>query len=459
MAWPADACSLVDAFRAGELSPLEALDACLEAIEASQVNAFSYLDPDGARERARAADTSLPFGGVPIGVKELDAIEGWPYTDASLVFADRKATYTATWAERLFAAGANPIGLTTASEVGFVNWTSTKLNGTTRNPWNLERTPGGSSGGSAAAVAGGLVPIASGGDGGGSIRIPAGYSNLVGLKSTFGRIPRGPRAEIGFLNVCLGPLARSVRDVARWFDVCNGYDPRDPFSLPRVDGWEAGLGSQETSGLRATVAVDLGATTVHSEVRAAVEDLAAALIAECGLQRVDVPVKLPENGMAWGASGLPALYLTLRDHWPDCREELTTEVQFGAHFMDQFNVQLAAMIEEFRISMNEAFADLFEQTDLVFCATNPYGAFQAEGPPPTDVEGVNVSPFETGALTIPGNISGHPAVSIPAGLTSDGLPIGLQVYGPRHGEQLLLDIALAAERIRPWPLVAPSAPG
>jgi Asp-tRNA(Asn)/Glu-tRNA(Gln) amidotransferase A subunit family amidase len=211
-------------------------------------------------------------------------------------------------------------------------------------------------------------------------------------------------------------------------------------------------------GLRAVIAPDLGATTIHSEVRNAVTDLSEALIAECGLQQVDARVKLPENGMAWGASGLPSLYITLKDHWPDCRDDLTEPVQFGAHFFDTYRIQVAAMIEEFRIDINEAFADLFEQTDLVFCATNPYGAFGADGPPPQDVEGVPVGPFETGALTIPGNISGHPAVSIPAGLTSDGLPIGLQVYGPRHAEQLLLDLALTAERIRPWPLVASGAP-
>lgn len=457
--WLGDACALVDAFRSGEWTPTEALEATLEAIEVSELNAFSHLDAERAMAAAERADPSLPFGGVPIGVKELERVEGWPQTDASLVFRDRVATKTGTHVERLLAAGAVPVGLTTASEVGFVNWTSTKLNGTTHNPWKHGRTPGGSSGGSAAAVSGGLVPIATGGDGGGSIRIPSGYSGLLGLKSTFGRIPRGPEAEIGFLNVCLGPLSRSVRDTARWFDVCNGYDPRDPLSLPRVEGWEDGLGSQDLSGLRAVIAPDLGATTVHSEVRAAVVELAEALVRELGLKVVDVPVELPENGLAWGAAGLPALYSTLKGRWPACRDDLTEPVQFGASFFDQYSVEAAAMVEEFRIEMNEAFADLFADVDLVFSATNPYGAFDADGPPPQEVEGVPVGPFETGALTIPANIAGHPAISIPAGTTTEGLPVGLQVFGPRHtGEELLLDVALAAERLRPWPLVAPGAP-
>src|SRR5581483_5526477 len=147
-----------------------------------------------------------------------------------------------------------------------------------RNPWNLERTPGGSSGGSAAAVAGGVVPIASGGDGGGSIRIPSGYSGLFGLKATYGRIPRGPFAEIEPLTVTYGALARSVRDSARWVDVCNGYDPRDPHSLPRVEGWEAGLGTHDLSGLRVAVDPTLGGTVIHPEVEATVLDFADALI-------------------------------------------------------------------------------------------------------------------------------------------------------------------------------------
>ena len=199
--WLGDACSLVDAFRAGELSPVEALDASLAAIEGSGLNAFSHLDADGARAAARQADVTLPFGGVPIGVKELHRVKGWPYTHGSLVFKGRTSDIDGTEVERLRAAGAVLVGLTTSSEFGYVAYTSTKLNGTTRNPWNTERTPGGSSGGSAAAVAGGLVPLCEAMDGGGSIRIPAGYSGLFegDLRPLPARAPnaaRRPRRRI-----------------------------------------------------------------------------------------------------------------------------------------------------------------------------------------------------------------------------------------------------------------------
>jgi len=173
--WTGDACSLVDAFRRGTITPVEALDASLAAMAASELNAFSHVDTEAARATAASADVTLPFGGVPVGIKELEPVAGWPFTEASLVFADRVAARDATQVTRLRAAGAVLAGQTTASEFGGINCTSTRLHGTTRNPWDPERTPGGSSGGSAAAVAGGLVPLASGTDGGGSIRIPAGF--------------------------------------------------------------------------------------------------------------------------------------------------------------------------------------------------------------------------------------------------------------------------------------------
>jgi Asp-tRNA(Asn)/Glu-tRNA(Gln) amidotransferase A subunit family amidase len=152
--WLEDACSLVDAFRAKILSPGEALEASLSAIGASELNAFSHVDAEAARSAAASADVTLPFGGVPIGVKELEPVAGWPYTEASLVFADRTSAFDSTQVTRLRAAGAVLAGQTTASEFGGINCTSTKLHGITRNPWDTERTPGGSSGGPVGTAAG-----------------------------------------------------------------------------------------------------------------------------------------------------------------------------------------------------------------------------------------------------------------------------------------------------------------
>jgi Asp-tRNA(Asn)/Glu-tRNA(Gln) amidotransferase A subunit family amidase len=453
--WLADACSLVEAFRSGERSPNDEIEAVLAAIEESPLNAFCFLDPEGARASAAAAEVSHPFGGVPLGIKELERVEGWPYTHASLAFVGEASGLTSTMVRRLEQAGATKVGLTTASEFGGLNVSVTKAHGVTHNPWQHGRTAGGSSGGSAAAVAGGLVPIATGGDGGGSIRIPAGFCGLVGMKGTAGRIPRGPRADIAPLTVVIGCLARSVRDVARWYDVCSGFDPRDPYSLPRVEGWERDLGTHDLRRKRAVIAPDLGSAIVRPEVQTSVREMAEALAGDAGLVLVDVPVKLPGLGLEWAMANLAQLRRDLGDRWPGCKEELTPQIAFGLELATQvYDLEMAGRVESQRTEANEQLADVFDQVDFVFCATNPDVAFPAEVGMNTRVGGQKVGPENNGALTIPANIVGNPAISIPAAPV-DGLPVGLQIMGRHHEDALLLDLALLAERTCPWPLVAP----
>lgn len=466
--WQGDACSLVDAFRAGERSPLEELDATWRAIESSSLNAFSHLDRERAEAAARSADPTLPFGGVPLGVKELEQVRGWPDTDACAVFADRVAEHTSLQVERLERAGAVPVGLTTASEFGGVNVTRTVLNGATHNPWRHDRTPGGSSGGSAAAVAGGLLTLATAGDGGGSIRIPAGFTGLLGLKATYGRIPRGPQHHLGNMTVTVGCVSRSVRDTARWFDVCNGHDPRDPLSLPRVEGWEAGLGSHvpELRGLRVAVVSDWGGATVSPAMWERLESVADRLIAACGMRRVDgIDTTLPSMGAAWSISGMLSIRADLADHWPDCADVLTPEMRGGLQATEGlYGPDARARIEARRTALNERMAailDPAEGVDLVIAATNPDVAFDAEGPLPGVFGGVAAGAGNNGRLTFPCNLHGNPAISIPAGTLATELgelPIALQVVGRHFSEELLLDIALVMEREMPWPLVAPGSP-
>jgi aspartyl-tRNA(Asn)/glutamyl-tRNA(Gln) amidotransferase subunit A len=278
------------------------------------------------------------------------------------------------------------------------------------------------------------------------------------MKGTFGRIPRGPRAGFGQLTGLKGVVSRSVRDAARWFDVASGYDARDPFSLPRIDGWEETLGRRDLRGLRATVAPDLGAAIVHPEIEQLVRDAAAELIEAAALARTDVHVELLENGPAWAMAGLPSLVSDLKGRWPECADDLTPEIRFGIEFAEKYRAWHAASVDRFRIELNERMADVFEQTDLILCAVAPVEPFAAEGPMPRLVGDMKVSPYNGGALTIPGSVSGYPAVSLPAGLTKAGLPVGLQVYARRHEDALLLDLALAWERAHPWPLTAPGAP-
>jgi aspartyl-tRNA(Asn)/glutamyl-tRNA(Gln) amidotransferase subunit A len=496
--WQNDACSLVDAFRAGERSPVEELEATLAAIEASDLNAFSHLDPERAREMAAKADLSLPFGGVPTGVKELEPVKGWPETSASLVFKDRIATHTSNHIQRLMdEGGAVPVGLTTASEFGGLNVSVTRLNGVTHNPWKHGRTVGGSSSGSSAAVSGGLVSLATGGDGGGSIRIPAGYTGLLGMKGTFGRITRGPGAYMRPNTVVNGNLSRSVRDAARFYDVLAGFDLYDGSSLPDAGGWERGLGTQELKGRTIAIVPNLGGGTLEPGVEARIRAEAEALAADTGMRIVEVDVNPPNLAAQWMMGNMSTLVAELEGHWPRCARDLTDEIAIGIYLAQSlYNLQTAAVAEKLRVQANEAMAEAFDQVDFIVAATNPGPAFPAEATTsnsdsdlidwaksndiaklvfrgalfgtrlastfvPTlpsallDKASAMFPDMVTmGALTIISNVYGNPAVSIPAGLV-DGLPVGMQVLGRHHQDALLFDVALAVERERPWPLVAP----
>jgi aspartyl-tRNA(Asn)/glutamyl-tRNA(Gln) amidotransferase subunit A len=497
--WTGDACSLVDAFRKGDRSPTEELDATFAAIDASRLNAFCHLDREWAYRAAREADVSKPFGGVPTGIKELDPVRGWPFSEGSLVFDGRIADRTSHAMERLFdRGGVVPVGSTTASEFGGLNISVTKVHGVTHNPWRYGRTVGGSSAGSAAAVSGGLVSLATGGDGGGSIRIPAGYTGLLGMKGTFGRIPRSPHAYMRPNTVVVGNVARSVRDAARYFDVCAGPHPADPTSLPVGGPWELGLGVHDLRGRKVAIVPALGGAALDDGMAEHLRDAAEDLIAATGMVQVDLKLDLPNLALQWMMGNLATLLAELGDRWPDCADDLTTEVTFGLRLSQTFyNLNTAAAAEALRIQANEAMAGAFDEVDFVVAATNPGPAFGADAVTSATQSGIadwalttqlgasvlrgllfgarvtaGVFPkmppallaaaskrfpdlVNMGALTIPANLYGNPAVSIPAG-TMDGLPVGMQVLARHHEDALLLDVALAAERHHPWPLVAPS---
>ncbi len=493
--WSGDACSLVDAFRAGERSPVEELDASLTAIEASDLNAFAFLDVERARVAAEHADVSKPFGGVPAGIKELEPVRGWPQTEASVVFRDRVAPHTAVQIQRLVEhGGAVPVGQTTASEFGGLNVSVSRLHGVTHNPWRHGRTAGGSSGGSAAAVAGGLVTLATGGDGGGSIRIPAGYTGLLGMKGTFGRIPRSPNAYTRPNTVVLGNVARSVRDAARYYDVCSGYDAADPSTLPKHPGYEAGLGTHDLRGKRVAIVPALGGVPLDPGVEEHLRMQAAAMIAATGMTEVDLPIDLPNVTAYWMMGNMATLLADLADRWPGCAPDMTPDVALGLYMAQSlYNLRTAAVAESLRIRLNETMATAFDQVDFVVAATNPGPAFPAEAEQSSREESFIdwakastpalyafrsflfgtrlasvVAPklpslllaqaarhfpelVNMGALTIVSNIYGNPAVSIPAG-TVDGLPIGMQVLARHHEDDLLFDVALEVERTGPWPM-------
>ncbi len=267
--------NLAEAVRKGERKATEVLDQHAAAITAAdeKLNAFVHLDLDRAREaaeqidarRARGEDPGL-LAGVPFGVKDLEDCAGMPTSYGSLLFKGRPpVAHDSVHVRRLRAAGAVPVGKTATPEFGTVCFTSTRAWGTTANPWNLDRTPGGSSGGSAAAVAAGLVPFCTASDGGGSTRIPASFTGLVGFKASYGRIPHPLAAPSQ--TTCLGALTTTVADAARHLDVAAGPDDRDRTSLPPPGVvYERAIEELDVAGLRAAWSPDLGFAVVEPEV-------------------------------------------------------------------------------------------------------------------------------------------------------------------------------------------------
>src|SRR5689334_23308689 len=309
--WERDAWELADGVRSGQLRAAELLDHFLARVDKynDELNAFCFLDVERARARAAEIDAAVARGedpgvwaGVPMGVKELVAVEGWPDTHASVLYEDRIADHTATEAARLRDAGAVLVGLTTSPEFGSTNWTRTYLHGITRNPWDPERTPGGSSGGSAAAVAVGMMPICTGSDGGGSIRIPSAYSGLFGFKVSFGRCGSDQTFDVALTSVP-GPICRSVRDAARYVDAIAGPTDVDPTSLPRpVRSYEeavvSGAAVEQLRGLRVAWSSTLGFAVCDPEVEKLAHEAALALVDDAGLELVDADFHFPRPGMA-----------------------------------------------------------------------------------------------------------------------------------------------------------------
>jgi aspartyl-tRNA(Asn)/glutamyl-tRNA(Gln) amidotransferase subunit A len=469
--WERDAWELADAVRAGTTSSRELVNEYLGRVQRldPKLNAICHIDADAARARAAEVDAEVaagndpgPLAGVPIGVKELAAVDGWPDTEACLVYKARVADHDTSEVTRLRAAGAVLTAQTTASEFGSVSFTNTPLHGITRNPWNPAHTPGGSSGGSAAAVAAGMFPICTGGDGGGSIRIPASYSGLLGMKTTYGLSGTGPGAYSFSETSVQGAMARSVRDSARFLDVISGPTLTDPHSLPKIaGGFEAPIVSGEAidglKGLRVAWSDTLGYASATPEVSELAWKAAEALIDAAGMELVDIPVEMPKPGMSWGLFGtlneMAACYEDLRDRVADLTEVMRLSVLSYEHLRP--DVLLKAI--RGRRETVAASAVVFDQIDLLLTPTTPTPAFEAEGTLHGEVNGQAVSLMGlSAAFCAPFNLTGQPGCSVPSGLV-DGLPVAVQIVGPRHADLHCLAAAAVLEQIQPWPKLAPMA--
>jgi aspartyl-tRNA(Asn)/glutamyl-tRNA(Gln) amidotransferase subunit A len=451
------ASELATAIRAKDVSPVEATREVLDRIERldPHLNAFCTRMDEEALEAARAAEEAVqrgdelgPLHGVPVSVKDNLYVKGSRTTFGSKLLEDQVTAEDCPLVERLREAGAILVGRTNLPEYGWKGVTDNRVFGITRNPWNLQLTPGGSSGGASAAVASGLGPIGIGTDGGGSLRIPASFCGLVGHKPSFGRVPTWPGVSVGHLRH-LGGITRTVEDSALLLNVIAGPDERDATSLPASNVDYVSELARGLEGVRIAVSADLGYATLHPDVAEQFDAGANAFAeTEATVERVEPGWSDPYESWKVFFYGAAASRLGrgLADHGELLDPGLQAAVEEA--------VQLTGLdCSDALIARDEFWQNvrtLFESFDLLVTPTLAVPPFPVGQ---ENAESLTERPqgeLQWTQFTYPFNLTGQPAVSVPCGWTDDGLPIGLQIIGPRFDDALVLRAARALEIARPW---------
>ncbi|MGE3270631.1 MAG: amidase [Chloroflexota bacterium] len=455
------ATELAKLIRRAKLSPVELVDTLLTRIERLNptVNAYCTVVADQARQAARAAETAARSGdelgllhGIPYSLKDLTPTRGIRTTMGSRIFEHNVPDHDGLFVQRMQAAGAILLGKTNTPEFGCKPFTDNLVFGITRNPWSLDRSPGGSSGGAAAAVAAGLGPLAQGSDLAASIRQPAAWSGIVGFKPSQGRVPRVPNPS-GWSGLSVdGPLTRTVEDAALMFAAVAGPDPRDPLSVPGTgESWETITEDLDLRDLRVAWTPDLGgAAPVDPTVAAICADAARAFE---GLGCV-VEEASPEIGQIQQAflvlnAGLRQASLgRYLAEWRDQMDPILVqrlELSADATAVD------VARAEVERTAYHQRLCAFFERYDLLLTPTTATPPLPLDVQFPVQVAGQTVQqPIDMLLPTYAFNFSNHPAISVPAGWTDDGLPVGLQIVGGWLQDAQVLRTAAAFEQARPW---------
>jgi amidase len=449
--------------RTGEVSALELVSATIERIERlePQINAFTHIAVDSAL--AAAAETrpgdERPFAGVPIAIKDNRQVAGMPLTLCSELYRDVVCRRDAYLVRRLREAGFVILGKTAMPEMGILPTTESRRHGPTANPWDLARTPGGSSGGSAAAVAAGMVPLAHGNDGGGSIRIPAACCGLVGLKPARGRVSVGPEAGDSYL-VCDGVLTRTVAETAALLDVLAGYEPGDSTWAPPPPGSYAELARRDPGRLRIGLAFNMPIehATLDPACAAAARD-AAALLESLGheVEEIEPPWSdrdlLPDFSRLFGPmvslSTVLGARLQGREPAPEDVEPLTWELYERARGQDTLTFLLAqSEVQAVGRSIVQALAR-FDAVLTPALAQRPLRTGEVHGRGPDPWEHFRRSGQFTPYTAIV-NVTGQPAITLPLYQGEDGLPMAVQLIGPPAREEVLLALATQLEQALPW---------
>ncbi|MEP9375143.1 amidase family protein [Aquabacter sp. CN5-332] len=440
---------------AKDISPVELTKRALEKAQATQesLNAFFLLMPEDAMAAARIAEDAVmkgaPLGllhGLPFSAKDLMAVKGVRYASGSRTMAENVAQVDAPAVERAKGAGAILIGKTTTSEFGCKPVGDSPLTGITRNPWNLGKTPGGSSAGAAASVAAGITPFALGTDGGGSIRIPCSFTGLAGLKGHFGRVPVWPTSATPTL-AHVGPIARSMEDAALLFSAIAGHDRRDPFGVAGPVPDVLGAAKASVAGLRVAYSPTLGYARPEPEVveitrRAArsLEDLG------CRVEEVD-SVFDTDPGNLWTAEFYAGVGIRLRSFMETQRDLLDPAVA------DVLEPALSQQMQDYYSSVFERYAlrekvrGFFEHYDILLSPVLPVTSLDVGLNIPAALPDRNLVSWVF--YTYPFNLTGQPAGTVCAGIASDGMPVGLQIVGRSYCEDDVVRIGAAFERTQP----------
>jgi len=449
------ATDLATGIRSKRVSSVEAVEAVLRRIERINpaVNAYCSVTAEAARAAAQSAEAAVmrgdplgPLHGVPFSVKDLVITKGVRTTFGSRIYADHVPAEDAPSVVRLKAAGGILVGKTTTPEFGWKGATDSPLLGITRNPWNLDRNPGGSSGGAAAAVAAGLAPLAVGTDGGGSIRIPGAFCGVFGLKPTCGLVAVYPASNTGTLSH-VGPMTRTVQDAALMLQVMAGPDDRDPLSFP-AQRWEftADL-DRGIHGLRVAWSPTLGYASADPEVRAATE-AAAKRFQDLGCVVELVETVFDDPDPIWAPLFYGGIAGRLEDSLAEWRDRLDpglVEVAEAGRRISAVEFVKASLA---RGAFHEQMRRFLTGFDLLLTPTLPVPPFAAGAErPPVCPPG---SRLRWVAFTYPFNLTGQPAATVPCGFTRDGLPIGLQIVGRRLEDATVLRAAHAYEVAAPW---------
>jgi len=453
---------LVEAYRRHALSPVEAVAAICARIGRLNpaLNAFALLDEEGALAAARAAEArwtaGRPLGlldGVPCTVKDLMNLRGFPTRRGSRLSDPAPVDEDAPAVQGLKAEGAAILGKTITTEYGWKTPSDNPLHGITHNPWRRGASAGGSSSGAGAAAAAGFGPLHTGTDAGGSIRIPASFCGIVGLKPTFGRVPQWPHSAFAAVSHA-GPMARTVRDAALMLSAMARHDGRDPYALPdEPQDWrgkiEAGV-----KGLRVAFTTRLGADiSIDPAVRAAFEAAVAVFADELGCVVEEATPDIPDGGAVFAtlwAAGLANLVASLP---PERLGELDPGILQVAEGAARLTIRDLLAAEALRLETGHRMNRFHQRHDLLLSPTVPVPPFPVDRPVPEPDRALR---SEWAPLTWTFNLSRAPAITVPCGSTPDGLPIGLQIAGPLYRDDLVLRAARAFETARPWPLLAPA---